>query len=310
MFQRAEVQIDAGEPIICHSPPDLALHVGDQCVIEENRVPEFGRIVSLQEVEEGGQTGRMPRILRRATLQDQAKADENAVRNKMAASSCAALAAKQGLTLHFVSVRFSFDRAVLHILFTAEENIDARDLARALSTELHTRVDMKQIGVRDEAGLVGGMGACGRKLCCCTWLRHFESINVKMAKAQGLSLNPATMSGVCGRLKCCLRYEYDAYRQMARGMPRQGATVNCAQGRGQVVGRQMLRQRLNVRLEDGRIVDCPACDATEVWARKGKGGRKADEDTGAQRAQPGAAGKTRAAHLRKPDTRTDPGRPA
>ena len=127
---------------------------------------------------------------------------------------------------------------------------------------------MKQIGVRDEAGIIGGMGICGRKLCCCTWLRDFESVNVKMAKAQRLSLNPAAISGSCGRLKCCLRYEYEQYKEYGRGMPRQGATVDCPEGRGCVVGRDLLTQRLRVCLENQRVITCEADEATEVWVRR------------------------------------------
>jgi cell fate regulator YaaT (PSP1 superfamily) len=117
---------------------------------------------------------------------------------------------------------------------------------------------MRQIGVRDEAGIIGGVASCGRALCCCTWLHAFAPINVRMAKTQRMSLNPVTISGMCGRLKCCLRYEYDCYREMGRDLPFDGSVVECPGGRGCVVDRNILARRLRVRLEDNRVQEYAA----------------------------------------------------
>jgi cell fate regulator YaaT (PSP1 superfamily) len=153
--------------------------------------------------------------------------------------------------------------------------------------------------VRDEAGIIGGIGPCGRTLCCCTWLRHFESINVKMAKAQRVSLNPTSMSGSCGRLKCCMRYEYDVYRDLTRGLPRNGSVVECPDGRGMVLGTNILAQRVKVQLDDERIVEYAAGEVKEERTNPGKGGRMMDENPGHKRTESGAAGEARARRIRR-----------
>ncbi|MDD4870459.1 MAG: regulatory iron-sulfur-containing complex subunit RicT [Kiritimatiellae bacterium] len=263
------IEIDDGPHLKCVSSAELSLHEGDQCIVEADKLLEFGHVAS---VDEAGSVlprdGNVPRVLRRATLQDQAKANENIRMNKMAMKTCIEKAGKANLAMRLVKVRYSFDRSVLMVLFTADERIDFREMINELAGELHVRVEMKQIGVRDEAGIVGGVGPCGRNLCCCSWLHHFESINVKMAKAQRLSLNPATMSGMCGRLKCCLRYEYDCYRELGKRLPRDGDIVRCPEGTGIVIDKNVLDQIVKVRLEDQRIVECSADNIQMTGGRR------------------------------------------
>jgi len=167
-----------------------------------------------------------------------------------------------------VRVKYSFDRSVLVILFAAEERVDFQEMVKEISDELRTRVEMKQIGIRDEAGITGGLGPCGRNLCCCTWLNNFESINVKMAKIQRLSLNPGAISGMCGRLKCCLLYEYENYRELGRLLPRDGAAVKCPDGKGYVIDKDILAQRVRVRLDDERVLEYGADDVETIWSEK------------------------------------------
>ena len=201
MVRKASVEIDGDRPFDCYGTADQAIHVGDYCILEVNGVPEFGRVVELHETAEDVTPGRgVPKLLHQATLQDQSKAKENELRSKMARDTCAAKAEKEKLQLHLVRVRYSFDRSILHILFTADQNVDVKAMVKELSSELGVRIDMKQIGVRDEAGMIGGVGVCGRSLCCCSWLKKFEPVNMRMAKAQGISMNPSVMSGLCGRL--------------------------------------------------------------------------------------------------------------
>jgi cell fate regulator YaaT (PSP1 superfamily) len=266
-MRTATIQFDEGSSRIRATvAPELAIHDGDQCVIQVDRVLEFGRVQRLEDEEATSLPGKgHASVVRCATLQDQAKARENLVMNKMAKETVAARVAKLGLKIKLIRVRYSFDRASLLILFVAEEHPDYRDLIRELSSELNTRIDIRQIGVRDEAALLGGAGPCGRALCCCTWLRQFESINVRMAKTQGISLNPSAISGMCGRLKCCLGYEYEQYRTMDRQVPREGCTVECASGKGRVCARDILRQRVKVVLSDERVVDCEVADLRRVW---------------------------------------------
>jgi cell fate regulator YaaT (PSP1 superfamily) len=229
------------------------------CIIQVERIVDVGEVKELGDLVEppaGTPHPTLPTVLRCATLQDQAKADDNALRSRMAMDTCQAAIEKYGLDMRLIRVRYSFDRSVLMVTFSAESRVDFRDMVRDLAHELNARIEMEQIGVRDEAGIIGGIGTCGRKLCCCTWLHRFESVNVKMAKAQNLSLNPGAISGMCGRLKCCLRYEYEHYREMARHCPPDGARVSCGEGCGRVFARDILGQRVKVRLEDDRVVDC------------------------------------------------------
>lgn len=231
MYRRAEILLEDEAVLSAVSAAELAIHPGDLCVVESARVPEFGRVIHLAE-QEGGLplTAVTATILRRATLQDQSKAKENTVMGRMSAKTVHRRLEEQHLPVHVVQVRYSFNRAVLHVTYTAEDRVDCTDLIRVLCSELHTRIEMRQIGVRDAARLVGGMGACGRQLCCRSWMKHFDAVSVKMAKVQRLALNPGTIGGVCSRLKCCLRHEFDCYRQRGESLPRDGARVKGPEG--------------------------------------------------------------------------------
>ncbi|MBT3191957.1 MAG: stage 0 sporulation protein [Verrucomicrobia bacterium] len=255
MYRIATVEVTPGEELRCVSPDGLAIHVGDRCVFDTGQALEIGQILSVVDGGANAPDASVPKVVRCATLQDQSKARENDLMSKMAMDSCEAMATRLGLVMRLVSVRFSFDRKHLTVLYSSEDRVDFRELVKELATEQHARIEMRQIGVRDEAGMIGGLGPCGRQQCCCSWLKNFESINVKMAKNQGLSLNPGAISGMCGRLKCCLRYENEQYREASRGMPREGAVVEGADGRGCVIDHNTMGRTIRVRLEDDRIVD-------------------------------------------------------
>ena len=266
MYRIAAVEVNVGEEIRCISPDGLAIHVGDRCVIDTGEVLEFGEIMAVADNNEGGgcADSSLPKVVRCATLQDQAKFRENDLMGKMAMESCQTKADKLSLSMRLVNVRYSFDRNLLMVQFSAEERVDFRELIKELAAELHTRIEMRQIGIRDEAAMIGGLGTCGRVLCCTSWLQKFESINVKMAKAQRISLNPGAISGMCGRLKCCLRYEYDQYCEASRGMPREGAVVETSDGSGCVVDQNIMERKIRVRLEDKRIFDYDVEDVRVV----------------------------------------------
>lgn len=269
MHRIAYVEIDGGPRLRCYSPPDLAIHEGDQCIVEADKVLEFGRVARLEDaVSDSSGARNLPSVVRRATLQDQTKVNESALMSKMALESCSAKVEKYELKMRLIRVRYSFDRSVLMVLFSAEERVDFREMVKELIGELRTCVEMKQIGVRDEAGITGGLGPCGRRLCCCTWLHNFESINVKMAKTQRLSLNPGTIGGMCGRLKCCLRYEYETYRELNRRLPRDGATVRCPGGKGYVIDKNILAERVRIRLDDERVLEYDADNVETVWGEE------------------------------------------
>jgi cell fate regulator YaaT (PSP1 superfamily) len=256
MYRVLKLQLEDETVLKAVSPAELALHPGDQCVVECNHLPEFGTIVALKECE-----GAMPgkgnhyMALRRATLQDQARARENTVVGHMAAKTVAKRMEAAKLPMHIVQVRYSFDRAVLHVTYTSEDRVECGELIRALATELRTHVEMRQIGARDSARLIGGTGVCGRTLCCKAFLKEFEAVSVKMAKAQRLALNPASIGGACGRLKCCLKYEFECYRSMGEKLPPDGAMVRCAEGVCRMVDKDIMRQRVKVRTADGRVIE-------------------------------------------------------
>ena len=252
------VRLEHGPDVTGHSGPELAIHVGDLCVLKCDRGLEFGQVTRLEDVESpGADVSKTPLVLRRATLQDQSRARENAVLGKMAHGLCSRKITELRLDMHLISVRYAFDRSLLAVTFMAEERVDFRELLKQLSGELKAQVEMRQVGVRDTARMVGGLGACGQSLCCARWLKEFEAVSVKMAKTQRLSLNPNTISGMCGRLKCCLRFEQDGYTACSQGFPHDGARVRCPQGAGWVFDKDILGRRVKVRLDDNRILEFP-----------------------------------------------------
>lgn len=261
----ASVELDMDIQLRCSSPAELAIHEGDLCVVDCGSMLEFGRITRMWEEDISIQDAKdLPRLLRRATLQDNSRAQENAVYLKMATDTCYQKVEGSKLNMRIISVRHSFDRKLVTIAYTSEERLQFRDLVKDLSTELNAHIELKQIGIRDAAGVVGGMGLCGRKLCCSSWLHEFAAVSVRMAKTQRLSLNPNTISGMCGRLKCCLRYENETYAELGARLPRDGGMVSCQGGRGCVVEKNILAQKVKVRLEDDRIQEYDASEVTPL----------------------------------------------
>ncbi len=266
MNQFVHVEIKDGPRVWCECPDQMSVHRGDYCVIEHDGCTEYGLVVSFaeektknQEHEEQG------RILRRATLQDQSKAAESSLRTKMALEKCEAKAREHEIDIRIVRGRYSFDRSVLFLVFSAEEKVDTREFNKDVAADLGCKVRDSQIGVRDEAGIIGGIGPCGRNFCCCSWLNKFESINVKMAKRQRMSLSPASIGGCCGRLKCCLKYEYDTYRELDKFLPKIGTKVEGHEGKGKVIDKNILRQTVTVKTEDQRKVEYRGDEVHRSW---------------------------------------------
>ena len=305
MYRTATVDVDGGPRLVCFCPPELAIHPGDQCIIEVDRIQEFGRALCLNEVDDDpAKASQLPRVLRCATLQDQAEAKDIALHGRLAVGQCQAVAEKMALRIRLVKVRYSFDHKVLIVVFASRDRIDFRSMAGELAGTFGCRVELKQIGVRDEAGIIGGLGICGRPLCCSTWITHFRPVNVRMARTQNCSVNPTAISGMCGRLKCCLRYEYEQYREMLPMVPQEGSVVRCPGGEeGLVIGCDILGLRVKVRLPDDRVAQYPASDVVRV--RGDQDGRSHDEGAGAERAEPEPAGDARARGVRPADAGTD-----
>lgn len=293
MARLGQIRLEGGLEAHCLVPADLALQEGDQCIVEINRVPEFGVLQRLVQDDESPSPPEIAGVvLRRATLQDRSKAAENAVLSKMARDACETYARKIGLDLQLIEVHYSFDRSVLRVLFATEKHADTREVAKKLSTDLRTRVEMRQIGVRDRAAIVGGIGPCGRKFCCATWLKQFDSVNVKMAKVQRLSLNPSSIGGGCARLKCCLRFEYELYQELTADLPRQGSQVVCPEGSGTVIGVDILRRRVRIRLTDERVFECDANKVRCVAPHREPETGEEDESTLAEWAESQSPGDT------------------
>lgn len=255
MYRKVSIEITGELPMDCISPAELAIHKGAYAILDNCGVSEFVKVLDWKEINEEMPTVKdTPILLRQATLQDQAKADENKLHSKMARKTCEKVVAELAPTVHLIRVRYDFNRKVLHIIFTAESNPELGDVIKTLATELKVRIDMTQIGVRDESKIIGGIGPCGRVLCCCSFIEKFESINVKMAKAQQVSLNPSSMSGMCDRLKCCLGYEYEQYREAGKNLPNNGTFVETPDGAGVVISTNIMPQEVTVQLDDNRII--------------------------------------------------------
>lgn len=243
----------------------LALSPHDPVVVDTERGPELGEVVGFPRPRWPAEENiKLPRVLRLADEHDLRRADHNRLQEHAARALFLDRARELRLDLKLVRVDIRFDggKAVFYFMSTAR--VDFRHLVRDLAQALHTRVEMRQIGDRDETRLIGGVGPCGRELCCSSWLREFDAVSIKMAKAQDLSLNPSKLAGICGRLKCCLRYEYDTYVALRRALPKVGRKVQTVKGEGEVIKQILLRQRVLVRRsEDDVIVECSLEDLIE-----------------------------------------------
>lgn len=255
-----DIKIETGAKYLAWSPKNLNLKPKDWCVVHKEKCTDFGQVVHVyaRPPQEKPPAGEMPEVERKATVVDQGKANENQMRAKSAFRAGQKLIDELKLPMKLLNAHYSFDGKLITYQFTADGRVDFRDLVRRMAQTMNTRIELRQIGVRDETGLIGGIGICGQCLCCSRYIREFSSINVKMAKEQDLSLNPNNISGHCGRLKCCLKYEHEGYVELDRNMPRRGALCECAEGRGRVVDRNLLTQLVTVNL-DSSGKNCHVC---------------------------------------------------
>ena len=231
------------------NPEDCALSVGDGVIVETTRGVEFGEVVLVgKEVDEEKFNMPIKSILRKATEEDIAQVADNRARTKEAFDICLEKIAANGLDMNLIDAEYTFDRSKVLFYFTADGRVDFRQLVKDLAAVFRTRIELRQIGVRDEAKLLGGLGICGRPLCCSQFLGDFEPVSIKMAKEQSLSLNPTKISGTCGRLMCCLKYEQEAYETLIHRTPNVGAVVDTPMGRGPVLSTHLLRGVVQVKM--------------------------------------------------------------
>ena len=197
------------------------------------------------------------KVVRKANPWDVIQVEKNKKKIKEVMDSCSNKIRERKLVMKLIDAEFSFDRSKIVFYFTAEGRVDFRDLVKDLANAFKTRIELKQIGVRDEAKMLGGLGPCGRALCCATHLKDFEPVTIKMAKEQNLPLNPTKISGLCGRLMCCLGYEYSTYKDLMKGMPHEGEVIKTPKGNGKVISVNALRRAVTVELEDGSQLEIP-----------------------------------------------------
>ncbi len=238
-------------------PKGLNLSVGDAVIVETVRGVEYGQVaIPVKEVAESELVQPLKKVVRMGNEADAAAVKENQQKALQARKTCEEKIAKHKLEMKLVDVEYTFDNSKIIFYFTADGRVDFRNLVKDLAGVFRTRIELRQIGVRDEAKMLGGLGSCGRPLCCATFLDDFQPVSIKMAKEQNLSLNPAKISGVCGRLMCCLRYESEHYHCARKGLPEQGKTVSTSQGKAKVVDVNILNRKIKVQLQQtGTIVE-------------------------------------------------------
>ena len=266
-----DIQFRPGQKIYFFDPAGFSLRAGDHVIIDTARGPEFGTCVAGNHTVSGKDIVVPLRpVLRPATQQDEEAAAKNQEKEQKAYQVCLEKIAEQALDMQLVSAECAFDGSRILFFFTADDRVDFRDLVKSLAATFHTRIELRQIGVRDKAKMVGGLGICGRPFCCASFLDDFQPVSIKMAKTQNLSLNPTKISGTCGRLMCCLKYEQDAYEDLLRTAPKAESFVDTPDGRGTVVEVDLLRQRVKVKMEDQPEVISTFANSDIAILRNGK----------------------------------------
>ena len=259
-------------------PVDFEIEEDMDVVVETARGLEYGTIVvGRKEIDEESLVSPLKPIIRIATEEDTKIYKENKEKAKETFELCLEKIKEHNLTMYLIDCEYTFDRNKLIFYFTAEGRIDFRELVKDLAAIFKTRIELRQIGVRDEAKSIGGLGPCGRSLCCSSWLGDFQPVSIKMAKDQSLSLNPTKISGICGRLFCCLKYEHDVYVEAIEKVPPVGAIVKVDSNKGKVIETNPLLEQVKVEFNDKTIRICMKDEIKVLQAPKkcdGCGGKK------------------------------------
>ena len=259
MIKIVGVRFKNAGKIYYFDPVDFEIEKNIDVVVETARGLEYGKIVvGPKEIEEEKLISPLKPIIRIATEEDKAIYRENKEKAKETFEICQQKIKEHGLTMFLIDCEYTFDRNKLIFYFTAEGRINFRELVKDLASIFKTRIELRQIGVRDEAKSIGGLGTCGRKLCCSSWLGDFQPVSIKMAKDQSLSLNPTKISGICGRLFCCLKYEHDVYVEAIEKMPVVGSVVKVENQKGKVIEINPLLEQIKIEFNDKTIKTCLA----------------------------------------------------
>ncbi|WP_405341323.1 stage 0 sporulation family protein [Ruminococcus sp.] len=245
------VRFKEGGKVYYFDPDKNKLKIDDVVIVETSRGIECGTVaVANKEVADDEIVHPLKKLIRRATKEDRRRLEENKRKEKEALKICEQKVAEHGLEMKLVDVEYTFDNSKILFYFTADGRVDFRALVKDLASVFRTRIELRQIGVRDESKMLGGLGVCGRPFCCSSFLGEFHPVSIKMAKEQGLSLSPTKISGTCGRLMCCLKYEQDAYTDLIKRTPKVGTLVKTPLGKGLVVETNLLARTLKVKMDN------------------------------------------------------------
>ena len=260
-------------------PQNLDINMGDKVIVETAMGEEFGEVViNKRELPEEKIANPLKRVIRVATAEDIKNMEMYKSKEPEALKICEEKIKKHGLDMHLTDVEYKFDGSKILFYFTADGRIDFRDLVKDLASIFKTRIELRQIGVRDEIRRMGGNGVCGRELCCCSFLGNFETVSIKMAKEQNISLNPSKISGNCGRLMCCLKYEQEVYEDKLNHLPRVGAIVKTEDGEGVVDNVEILKEQVKVKFKDGDEYFYKKYNAKDVQIIKNAANNKIDPE--------------------------------
>lgn len=229
-------------------PGKFELNIGDEVVVETIRGVEFGTVTCDKEIDEENISIPLKQVIRLADDEDRRVHKENIEKKEKALEMCQEKVDKHKLDMRLIDVEYTFDNSKIIFYFTSDGRVDFRELVKDLAAIFKMRIELRQIGVRDEAKMLGGIGSCGKPLCCHSWLSEFQPVSIKMAKVQNLSLNPSKISGICGRLMCCLKYENDVYLELRRGIPEIGENIRTPKGIGKVVEANIFENKIRVRM--------------------------------------------------------------
>ncbi|MDD2189899.1 MAG: stage 0 sporulation family protein [Eubacteriales bacterium] len=270
MVTVAGVRFKKAGKIYYFDPADLQIEKGISVIVETARGMEFGTVTSgIKDVPEKEIVAPLKKIVRIADENDIIQNKENIVKKQRSLELCQEKINKHNLQMKLIDVEYTFDNSKIIFYFTADGRVDFRELVKDLAAVFKMRIELRQIGVRDEAKMVGGIGTCGKGLCCHTWLSEFEPVSIKMAKVQNLSLNPTKISGICGRLMCCLKYENEIYYELRKGMPDIGERIKTEDGIGIVYDTNILENKVKVRLIlEEKTTDKPEKLSTDFYTYK------------------------------------------
>ena len=262
-------------------PDGMQMEEGSHAIVETVRGVEYGTVIKSNTlVDESEVIQPLKKVIRKATPEDDESEAQNRLREKDAFGICEEKIAKHGLDMKLIDVEITFDHNKLIFYFTSDERVDFRELVKELAGVFRTRIELRQIGVRDEAKVLNGIGICGRPLCCATFLGDFQPVSIKMAKEQSLSLNPTKISGICGRLMCCLKYEEDVYEELNKKMPSVGDIISTVDGTGEILSTNVLMQTVKAAVRK-KENDPPTIDfypVDEIKVIKAKRRKKHEEE--------------------------------